>query len=139
MDGEPMPFIDWHPDFEMKVDEFDQHHKHLFSLLNAVYEGFVEKNASTKVSEILDELLDYASYHFSAEEYWMKEHHFPGLAAHRQEHEFFSGRVVEMQHDLVKGNSPALREVLTFLRNWITNHILATDAEYGRYIEVKYS
>lgn len=134
-----MSFIDWHPDFELNVDEFDQHHKHLVGLLNAVYEGFVEKSDSLNVSQILDELIDYATYHFSAEEYWMKEHRFPGLDAHRKEHQFFSGRVVEMQGDLVKGNSPVLLEVLTFIRNWVTNHILATDAEYGRYIEVKYS
>jgi len=134
-----MPIIEWQPEFKLNVDKFDEHHKHLIDLLNAVYDEFVNRNVKTNVSEILDELIDYATYHFSAEEYWMEKHHYPGLEAHQEEHAYFSKRVVEMQRDLGQGSSPPLLEVLTFIKNWITNHILATDTEYGRYIATKYS
>ena len=134
-----MSIIEWQPEFELKVDEFDEHHKHLFDLLNAGYDEFVSNNGKTKVAEILDELIDYATYHFSAEEYWMMKHHFPGIEDHKEQHAYFTKRVVEMHRDLGQGNDPPLLEVITFIKNWIASHILITDAEYGRYVATKYS
>lgn len=129
-----MPVFEWNSSFEVGVQQFDSHHQHLVGLLNKVYDDFTSGAPSENVGIILDELIDYATYHFTAEESWMKETRFPQIEQHSWEHEMFSKRVIEIQKDFHKGNQRLTLEVLTFLKNWLTNHILKSDSEYSRFI-----
>jgi len=126
-----MPVIEWSTSFELGIDEFDEHHKRLVYLLNMTYDGFTLEADRDELEAVLDELIDYATYHFAAEEYWMKVNEYPGLSQHSGEHERFSKRVVEIQNDFHNGKINLSLEVLQFLNNWLTDHILKTDAEYG--------
>ncbi|EAT16532.1 bacteriohemerythrin [Desulfuromonas acetoxidans] len=129
-----MTFVTWNDDFLLHVDQFDEHHKHLVDLLNETYEKFVNKTVDLSLEKLFDELIDYATYHFSAEEYWMQAKQYPGYEEHKKEHAYFTKRVVEMHRDFVAGNTSLGLEVLTFIKNWVANHILNSDAEYGRFI-----
>ena len=126
-----MPVIEWSKSFELGIDEFDEHHKRLVYLLNMTYDGFTLEAGHDELGAVLDELIDYATYHFAAEEYWMRTNEYPGLSQHSGEHERFSKKVVEIQNDFHNGNTNLSLEVLQFLNNWLTEHILKTDAEYG--------
>lgn len=129
-----MPFIEWMNSFSLGVKQFDDHHKQLLGLLNTVYDDFTTQAPVEKVGVVLDELIDYAVYHFAAEELWMMEHSYPELDMHREEHERFSKTVMDMRQDHHTGNFIMSLEVLEFLRKWLTDHILKTDAKYGRFI-----
>ncbi len=67
-----MPIIEWNEQFVLGVPEFDEHHQHLVMLLNKTYDDFINGASKETLSLILDELIDYATYHFAAEEHWMK-------------------------------------------------------------------
>jgi len=129
-----MPLIEWNDSFALGVQQFDEHHQHLIGLLNRTYDDFTACTPSDSLGDVLDELIEYAIYHFAAEEYWMNENSYPKLAEHRAEHDRFSSRVVEMQKDFHAGRTALTLEVLSFLKNWLTNHILQSDADYGRFI-----
>ena len=126
-------FIEWETRFELGIHEFDEHHKHLVDLLNMTYDGFIGKAEQDELGAVLDELVDYATYHFAAEEYWMELHTYPGMLQHREEHARFCTRVVEIQNDFHQGKTNLSLEILKFLNSWLVNHILKTDAEYGRF------
>ena len=126
-----MPVMLWESNFELGIKEFDDHHKHLVSLLNMTYDSFTGGARRDEIETVLDELCDYATYHFAAEEYWMGEHEYPRLPQHSEEHEKFCNRVTEIQKDFHKGRDSLTLEVLTFLTNWLANHILVSDADYG--------
>lgn len=128
-----MPFIKWIASYELGIEEFDEHHKHLVHLINMMYDGITCGAAHDELEAVLDELIDYATYHFAAEEYWMTVHKYPGLQEHSEEHEKFCKRVVEVQTDFHKGKTKLGLEVMQFLNTWLKEHILKTDAEYGRY------
>ena len=123
----------WHKSFEIGIEQFDEDHKHLVDLLNKTFENFTAGANHEFLEPVLDELVDYATYHFAAEERWMKEHGFTGLQKHREEHEKFRLRIVEIQKEYHSREVNLTREVLNFLNNWLFDHILRTDAEFARF------
>jgi len=128
-----MPFIEWDKGFELGVTQFDEHHKYLLVLLNETYDNFTGGANREALGGVLDKLIDYATYHFAAEEHWMALKEYPGLPRQLEEHKKFIRRIVEIQNDFQKGNSHLTIEVLTFLRDWLIDHILKIDADYGRF------
>jgi len=67
----------------------------------------------------------------------MKANGYPRLAEHAAEHEKFSTRVVEMLRDVSVDKPTLPLELLTFLKNWLIEHILTTDADYGKFFKTQ--
>lgn len=130
-----MPLLEWDKNFELGLNEFDEHHKHLVDLLNATYDIFTGKADREALGEVFDKLIDYATYHFAAEEKWMGLRGYSGLKRHREEHAEFCRRIVEIQFDLHRGKTYLSLELLTFLRNWLSDHILRSDTDYARFAQ----
>ena len=129
-----MPIIEWNMRYLIGIREIDQHHKHLVELLNKAYDEFRKGNNIEQ--SVVDELVDHAGYHFTCEERWMAESSYPKLAEHKDEHELFTSRILEFQSKYRKNESVSV-EILWFLCNWVTHHILETDAKFGQFIEVQ--
>lgn len=127
-----MPVLEWDKKFELGIMEFDNHHRTLVGLLNETYDTFTGGANRETFGEILENLIDYATYHFAAEECWMGLHGYGGLQKHRKEHDEFSRRIVEIQNDFKMSKKHLSIETLVFLKEWLSNHILREDAEYGR-------
>jgi hemerythrin len=128
-----MPLLIWNETFELGIDEFDDHHKHLVDLLNMAYDGFTQEGNHEELAAVLDELIDYATYHFTAEEYWMEVNNYPNLSQHSEDHENFCKRVIQFQRYIHNGKMHLSLRILQFLNSWLKLHILKTDAEYGRF------
>ena len=129
-----MPLLQWDTAFELGIEQFDEHHKHLVMLLNEVYDDFTGGGNAERLGIVLDRLLDYAVYHFMAEEEAMAVSGYPKLARHRKEHRKFTANVLKLKEDFRNGKALLLNEVLAFLRNWLTDHILHADADFGRFV-----
>lgn len=125
-----MPIMEWQQKFSLGMEEFDKHHQRLFELFNLTYEDFVAGSPPERLGELLDELIDYATYHFSAEECWMKECDYPHFREHREMHVGFKARVAEMQEDFLNGRGNVPLDALTFLAGWLSHHILVADAGF---------
>lgn len=132
-----MSFIEWGTSFELGVKQFDDHHKHLVSLINRLYDDYTTEAPTETVGAILDELFDYASYHFITEELWMEKQEYPNLLTHSEEHDKFCNNIIGMKLEYNEGKLNLSLDIMIFLKNWLTDHILKTDAEYGRYIAQK--
>ncbi|EAT16349.1 bacteriohemerythrin [Desulfuromonas acetoxidans] len=132
-----MAFIEWNQNFAVNVDQFDDHHRHLIDLLNKTHDQITRRLEKEKLGLVLVELIEYAKYHFRAEEVWMKNLDYPKLKQHCAEHHYFINRVQEMCEDYNSGNTALAQELLSFMKNWLSSHILGTDREYSRFIEAK--
>lgn len=128
-----MSILKWQSTFELNIKEFDDHHKHLVGLLNSLHDCFQSESCKEKLGVIIGELINYAMYHFSAEEQWMEEHKYPRFSQHRDEHIAFAKKVSEFQKDFKDGKEELTLDVLTFLVNWLTEHILGSDANFGNF------
>ncbi|MDU0459702.1 MAG: bacteriohemerythrin [Geobacteraceae bacterium] len=129
-----MPIVEWNDSFLVGVDPFDEHHKHLVDLLNRSYNELEHDAHLESCGDLLDELSDYVSYHFVREELWMMESSYPRYEQHIAEHNSYIQHLQEFQQDYKQGKAETSLEIFTFLRRWLIEHILKSDADYGRFI-----
>lgn len=129
-----MPIVEWSDAYSVGIEQFDEHHRHLIGLLNTVYDSFADGSSEEVVESFLDELADYATYHFTAEEFWMREIDYPFRDAHNREHNSFARRVMDIQRDFAGGKKGLTLEILSFLKTWLTNHILTSDVDYKNFL-----
>jgi len=129
-----MPVLEWSDSYLIGIRQFDEHHKHLVSLLNITFDGITTNAPKDELGAVLDELVDYSIYHFAAEEHWMREQHFPGLELQMQDHAGFIRRIADIVRDYHSGKSNVDLVVLNFLTDWLVEHILEKDAVYGTYV-----
>jgi hemerythrin len=126
-----VPILEWQEKFNTGVEHFDDHHRHLLVLFNSIYDNLVGGIPEEDLGLILDALLDYAIYHFNAEERWMTGNSYARLAEHQEMHNHFKKRVIEIQKDFLNGKKDSSLETLTLLAAWLSNHILLADADFA--------
>jgi hemerythrin len=124
--------IEWDSSFLLGFHNIDTHHQHLIELLSKTHEEFVA--GAPNLGPILNELIAYTRYHFESEELWMLDGQYPGITEHKKEHYFFLQKTQELQRDYHCRSENLFMEMLLFLEKWITNHILKTDADFGRFL-----
>jgi hemerythrin len=132
-----MQFFQWDPSYSVGIAQFDAHHKELMRLLSEAHENFMAKAGKEPARIVLERLVDYAQYHFSAEEEWMQVQKYPGLKRHTAEHDDFWRKIFDLQKKLHDGSQQLSFEILTFLREWLDEHICGSDAEYGRFPDLQ--
>ena len=117
--------------FKTGIAMIDEEHKTLFDIIGKIYKAIEADLVHDKfdlILDILDELKEYTSVHFTDEENYMKEISYDGLAQQVILHEKFIETLNEVNLDHVDDNQEEyLYEVLNFLQNWLINHILKVD------------
>jgi hemerythrin len=130
-----MPFMEWNPSFSVGVDELDSDHKILIALLNDLYDAVEEGKGLAAVGQTLDGLVVYVSNHFRYEEGLFLHAQYPDYAAHKKAHDGLSAQVMEIQAKFKSGPDQTLpHEVLTFLKDWLCQHILGSDKKFGAFL-----
>ena len=85
----------------------------------------------------MNELLDYACYHFSTEEELFKKHQYPETDYHILEHNGYINKVNDFIKCYVQKNDLEKQDLVNFLIEWIIVHIKDSDQEYARYFREK--
>lgn len=81
-------------------DMIDGQHKELISRINQLLESCEDGQGKIKAVKILDYLMEYTDFHFSAEEKLQEEISYPGIQEHKAKHEEFKQAVKELQEML---------------------------------------
>jgi hemerythrin len=141
--GKP-DFFEWNSSYSIDVTEVDQQHRRLIELINQLHDAMTRNRGLGTVpatidefdtmAAVLGELIDYASYHFSTEEGYMREYAYPEYAAHRAAHRHFVDRVCAFREDLDGGKPVCSAEITEFLRDWWVSHILRVDKKLGAFL-----
>ena len=130
-----MIFMEWTEDFSVKIPSIDEQHKKFIGLLNNFYSGFKEKSSKERLAELIRGLKDYAVYHFSTEEKYMEMYNFPGYKSHKSEHEIFIEKISGISERYESGRLviPLVSlEIIDFMKNWLSKHIMSTDKKYSQ-------
>ncbi|GFO69122.1 hypothetical protein GMLC_27010 [Geomonas limicola] len=132
-----MSAIAWNNSFALGLPEIDEHHRHLLDLFAKTYQLFLEKRDKAELEEVIDELINYATYHFAVEERLMAEYRYPQRSEHQRLHASFIDRITTQQIDFYSGRTTLALELVVMLRDWIVSHILQADRAFADQIQVR--
>ena len=124
--------VQWTDDFSVGISEIDDQHRGLIALVNRVYSAVINKASSSEVEEIVLALEHYTLQHFADEERYMIHARYPKFGVHKAVHDQFVERVAAEKDRLIAG-FPLDIDIVHFLRDWLINHILRMDKEFGMY------
>ena len=126
-----MPLIQWKDAYSVHLERLDEHHRHFIGIVNRLYDSVMSSDDIGSVQPIIGELVDYSSYHFTAEEQFMRDSGYAELDEHIAKHRYFQERIRELQ-GLERANQLALaQELIVFLGDWLLHHILEVDKRYS--------
>jgi len=132
-----MSLLVWSNMFAVGVKEIDDQHKKLVDLANKLNDEMAAGRGKEVLGRILSDLISYTQYHFATEEKLMKQHSYAQAAGHMEQHKQLVATVAELKKKYDKGEATLTGEVMTFLRDWLTKHILNTDKAFGRDLNAK--
>jgi hemerythrin len=123
--------LKWKNDYLIGVIEIDKQHEKLFEIGERAYEllkndMYVDKY--DRIVEVLNELKDYAVFHFKSEEEYMLSIGYKKFFSHKIEHDEFIKKVNNVDLNKVDENQDEyLLSIIEFVINWTSDHILQKD------------
>ena len=126
-----MPVFEWKPSYSVGVKRCDDDHRKLFALIQDLRTAILRGKSAQIMDKVVAELEDYSIFHFTAEEALMAEANYPGLEAHRLEHQRFIDSLAKFRLEGVASQS---YEVLNFMTRWLVDHIKRTDKQYSAHL-----
>jgi len=127
----------WTEDLSTGVDDIDAQHRELILHVNTLLDACGHQKGRDDIGRFLDYLSEYVAFHFAAEERDMTYYHYPGLAAHEQEHEHFKKVVGGLKREFAE-HGAGISVVLMTMRascDWLVNHIKKTDRSMAAYLK----
>ena len=83
---------------------------------------------------ILSDLSDYTQKHFADEEQYMESINYPELPEQKKAHQIFIDKLEGIDlYSLDDNQQEYLEELIEFLLNWLSVHILNMDKRIGDY------
>ena len=133
--------FEWKDRYSFGMASIDKQHKKLFEIgaqasdlagRNDAYDHYDE------IMGVINELLEYTEYHFKFEENLMKEYGFDGLEKQAQEHSFYVSKIRSIcSKDIDNDQQKTTTEIVDFLSDWISSHILFSDRNYATFFKTK--
>jgi hemerythrin len=133
-----MPLMEWTEDMSVGVKVIDDDHKKLIGMLNELNDGIRADKTGASLESVIEGLLRYTKYHFAREERFFAKTGYPGGSAHKAEQRSAGEACGEFADAFETGQSRILStEAMEFLKNWLTDHIMGSDQQYGPHLNAK--
>lgn len=132
-----MKRLDWDGSLNVQVEEIDEDHRRLVDLFNLLSAAVETASDAQYIEALLEEMVSCTVWHFRHEERLMLQFDYPGIAAHKQEHEELVTSAQSLQQMLLESGQRIAMKEITFLEKWLTGHILGADMELGGYLAEK--
>lgn len=126
-----MPLFNWTEENSVGVEEIDNQHKKIFSIINNFYDLMSQSKAQEEINNILNQLNEYAKFHFETEEKYFEQFNYENKEEHTKLHQRYNEKInkfVESANN--DGATIASFGILDFLEDWWLNHINIEDKGY---------
>lgn len=130
----------WKDEFNLNIEEIDNQHKKLMEIGRRAYDIAIIDDGYDRydeIMEIIDELLEYTKYHFEYEEKMLKEYNYIHVHDQEEEHSFYIYKIKDIasREDIDENQRKVVLEVIDFLSEWISKHIMIADREYAVFLK----
>lgn len=132
-----MSLMAWSDRLSVNIKHVDSQHMKLVDLLNSFHDAMKVGKGSEAMGKTFSDLLDYTAYHFSAEEELLKKHAYPVFPAHKREHDALTKKVTDLSQRFSRGEAVISADTLSFLKDWLYDHIMGSDKKYGPFLNSK--
>ena len=132
-----MAIITWNDNLSVGVKSIDLQHQELIRMINDLHDAMKTGKAKNVLGEIIGGLLIYTKTHFSTEERLLQQHDYTQLPQHKIEHEKFVREISDFKKDFDEGRLGLSIKIITFLKDWLLNHIKGTDQQYAAFFKSK--
>lgn len=132
-----MDRINWDDSLSVNVVEIDLQHQKLMEMINELMDAIQKDKDKDILGKIVSGLINYTETHFKTEEKYFKELKYPDTDVHIKEHSFFIDKISDIIEELDTGNQTLSHDVLTFMSEWLGNHIKGTDKKYASFFNEK--
>lgn len=127
-------FVQWTPKLDLHVPLIDKQHRMLCDYINDLYTAMRNNRTGEELQAIVGRLRDYTVAHFSEEEKLFGPSGYPGAGEHKQIHGKFVAKLNEFEEQLKQGTATVSMDLLSFLKDWLINHIAGADPGYVPYL-----
>jgi len=132
-----MAFITWKKDYEVGYAKVDEQHKELVSIINQLADAMEKGKGKDELGKVLHFLANYTVSHFKTEEDLMTAGNYPGYPAHKKIHTDLLTQVGDLVKKFDAGKSVLTVSVMTFLQDWLINHIQGEDVKLAGFLNRK--
>lgn len=134
--GAPMALMTWNEKLSVNIKEIDEQKKWV-NMLNNLHEAMKAGRGAAKLEETLSGLIEYTKVHFATEEKLLHGKRYPFYEGHKKIHNDMIKDVESLRLRYESGETVLSVDTLHFLKNWLTEHIMTTDKNYGPYLNMK--
>jgi len=132
-----MDSFQWDKNFITGLDDVDEQHHKLVDLINQFGEQLTSnKLVLSDIRSVLNELFEYAHYHFQDEQELMKQKGVDKrhVELQTEAHTYFLNEITSLQSSIAIDNTESLKYLLDFLTQWLAYHILGADQNMAKQI-----
>ncbi len=123
-------FVQWDDSLLTGHSMVDDDHRRLFGYIDQLHDAMVKGAGAEMVAEVVARLADYTREHFGREEKMMALGGYAEREAHLAAHREFIDRVEDFRRRVDQRSGTVTIEILTFLRDWLLDHIAKVDKHF---------
>lgn len=127
-------FLSWDESYSVGITALDNDHKQLLNLINQLQTAAHYQTSDEYERQTLDALIAYTKEHFQREEDLMAKYQYPGLQAHRLQHQEMVGEVDRLVSAYQQDRDATIEGAIRYLQTWLLRHINGTDKEYSAFL-----
>lgn len=122
--------LEWNDSLDIGIDEINRQHKTLLHLINELYHLLNHNYGPASIKRVVQGLIDYTANHFTYEETLFDQINYSQTQQHKDKHQQLVSEVLDFQKRVERGEDIG-DELMSFLKAWLTNHIMREDQAYS--------
>ncbi|WP_367988913.1 bacteriohemerythrin [Vibrio sp. NTOU-M3] len=123
--------IEWSAQLDIGLDEINRQHQTLVHLINELYHLLRNNYGLPSIKRVVQGLIDYTANHFKYEETLFEQVEYARTQQHIDKHNELVTQVLEFQKRVERGEDIG-DELMQFLKNWLSQHIMKEDKAYAQ-------
>jgi hemerythrin-like metal-binding protein len=124
--------MSWKVEYSLGIAEMDAEHARMVEMMERLEAVEGRPVALQAVGKVVADLVDYVETHCKHEEDLMEKAGYPDLERHRDLHQAFGQKVLDMRSRA----SLDAKSVHQVIQQWLGEHILKTDRDYVPYVQL---